>query len=97
MAALAGGLRHRVFPHHAAAGAAVLVLLRAADPGRVEMTPFVAAALTFSIQSAAFFAEVFRGGIVSVERGQWEAGARDRHDAATRRCAAWCCRRRSSA
>ena len=40
----------------------------------VEMTPFVAASLTFSIQSAAFFAEVFRGGIVSVERGQWEAG-----------------------
>lgn len=41
---------------------------------RVEMTPFTAAALTFSIQSAAFFAEVFRGGIVSVESGQWEAG-----------------------
>jgi polar amino acid transport system permease protein len=40
---------------------------------RVEMTPFVAAALTFSIQSSAFFAEVFRGGIVSIERGQWEA------------------------
>ena len=40
---------------------------------QVEMTPFVAAALTFSIQSAAFFAEVFRGGIQSVERGQWEA------------------------
>lgn len=40
---------------------------------QVEMTPFTAAALTFSIQSAAFFAEVFRGGIVSVERGQWEA------------------------
>jgi polar amino acid transport system permease protein len=39
----------------------------------VEMTPFVAAAITFSIQSSAFFAEVFRGGIVSVERGQWEA------------------------
>ena len=39
----------------------------------VEMTPFVAAALTFSIQSSAFFAEVFRGGIVSIERGQWEA------------------------
>ncbi len=40
---------------------------------QVEMTAFVAAALTFSIQSAAFFAEVFRGGIVSIERGQWEA------------------------
>lgn len=42
---------------------------------QVEMTPFVAAALTFSIQSSAFFAEVFRGGIVSIEKGQWE-GAR---------------------
>jgi polar amino acid transport system permease protein len=40
---------------------------------QVEMTPFVAAALTFSIQSAAFFAEVFRAGIVSIERGQGEA------------------------
>ncbi len=39
----------------------------------VEMSPFLAASLTFSIQSAAFFAEVFRGGIVSIERGQWEA------------------------
>ena len=42
---------------------------------QVEMTPYMAATLTFSIQSAAFFAEVFRGGIVSIERGQWE-GAR---------------------
>ena len=41
----------------------------------IEMTPFMAAAVTFSIQSAAFFAEVFRAGIQSVERGQWE-GAR---------------------
>jgi polar amino acid transport system permease protein len=40
---------------------------------RVEMTPYMAAVLTFSIQSSAFFAEVFRAGIVSVERGQWEA------------------------
>jgi polar amino acid transport system permease protein len=41
----------------------------------VEMTPFLACVLTFSIQSGAFFAEVFRGGIVSIERGQWD-GAR---------------------
>jgi polar amino acid transport system permease protein len=40
---------------------------------RVEMTPYLAAVLTFSIQSSAFFAEVFRAGIVSVDRGQWEA------------------------
>lgn len=41
----------------------------------IEMTPFMAAALTFSIQSSAFFAEVFRAGIVSIERGQREAAA----------------------
>ena len=40
---------------------------------QVEMTPFVAATLTFSIQSSAFFAEVFRAGIVSIDRGQGEA------------------------
>lgn len=39
----------------------------------IQMTPYVAAVMTFSIQSAAFFAEVFRGGIVSIEKGQWEA------------------------
>ncbi len=39
----------------------------------VEMTPFLAASLTFMIQSGAFFAEIFRAGIVSIERGQWEA------------------------
>jgi polar amino acid transport system permease protein len=39
----------------------------------VEMTPFLAACVTFSIQSSAFFAEVFRGGIVSIEAGQWDA------------------------
>lgn len=39
----------------------------------VEIDPFGAAVLTFSLQSSAFFAEVFRGGIVSIDRGQWEA------------------------
>ena len=41
----------------------------------VRMTPFIAAVVTFSIQSSAFFAEIFRGGILSIDRGQWE-GAR---------------------
>lgn len=40
----------------------------------IKMTPYLAAAITFSIQSSAFFAEVFRAGIISVEKGQWEAG-----------------------
>jgi len=39
----------------------------------VEIDPFRASVLTFSLQSSAFFAEVFRGGIQSIESGQWEA------------------------
>ena len=41
----------------------------------VSLDPYVAAVIALSTQSGAFFAEVFRGGVVSVERGQWE-GAR---------------------
>jgi polar amino acid transport system permease protein len=40
----------------------------------VSLSAFVAALLALSIQSGAFFAEAFRGGIISIERGQWEAG-----------------------
>lgn len=39
----------------------------------IRMTPYIAAVVTFSIQSAAFFAEIFRGGINSIDKGQWEA------------------------
>lgn len=39
----------------------------------VSLGPYVAAVIALSTQSGAFFAEVFRGGLVSVERGQWEA------------------------
>ncbi|MEQ9571071.1 MAG: amino acid ABC transporter permease [Nitratireductor sp.] len=39
----------------------------------VEIDPFRASVLTFSLQSSAFFAEVFRGGIQSIDSGQWEA------------------------
>ncbi|QBX35914.1 amino acid ABC transporter permease [Paracoccus liaowanqingii] len=38
----------------------------------VSLSPYVAAVLALSTQSGAFYAEVFRGGIVSIERGQWE-------------------------
>jgi len=41
----------------------------------LSLEPFTAAALALSTQSGAFYAEVFRGGIVSIERSQWE-GAR---------------------
>src|SRR5262245_29636627 len=38
----------------------------------ISLDPFVAAVLALSTQSGAFYAEVFRGGISSIERGQWE-------------------------
>jgi polar amino acid transport system permease protein len=40
-----------------------------------EINPLTAAALGISLNSAAFSAEIYRGGIQSIERGQWD-GAR---------------------
>lgn len=39
----------------------------------IKIDPFQASVITFALQSSAFFAECFRAGIVSVERGQWES------------------------
>ena len=39
-----------------------------------SLSPFIAALTALSIQGGAFFAEAYRGGILSIERGQWEAG-----------------------
>ncbi|WP_138934240.1 amino acid ABC transporter permease [Roseovarius arcticus] len=39
-----------------------------------EVSPFLAAALGISLNTIAFSAEVFRGGIQSIDGGQWEAG-----------------------
>ena len=38
-----------------------------------EISPLVAAALGISLNSGAFSGEIFRAGIQSIERGQWEA------------------------
>jgi polar amino acid transport system permease protein len=40
----------------------------------VEMSPSTAAALTLSMYGGSFYAEIIRGGIASIERGQWDAG-----------------------
>ncbi len=41
---------------------------------KIQMTAYMAAAMTLSFNTAAFCAEIFRGGIQSIERPQWEAG-----------------------
>ncbi|WP_158745554.1 amino acid ABC transporter permease [Acidisphaera sp. L21] len=39
----------------------------------IQIPAVVAATLVLSFYTAAFYAEIFRGGIASIERGQWDA------------------------
>ncbi|MEG0371903.1 MAG: amino acid ABC transporter permease, partial [Clostridium sp.] len=39
----------------------------------IVMSPFQAAAITFAINYSAYLGEIFRGGIESIEKGQYEA------------------------
>ena len=39
----------------------------------LQIPQAVAATLVLSLYTAAFYAEIFRGGILSIERGQWDA------------------------
>jgi polar amino acid transport system permease protein len=40
----------------------------------IQIPATAAAVMTLSFYTAAFYAEIFRGGIVSIEQGQWDAG-----------------------
>ncbi|MEP2782527.1 MAG: amino acid ABC transporter permease [Pseudoruegeria sp.] len=40
----------------------------------IETSPFLAAMLGISLNTMAFSAEIYRAGIQSIEKGQWEAG-----------------------
>ena len=40
----------------------------------VEMTATTACFITLSLYAGSFYAEIFRGGIEAVDKGQWEAG-----------------------
>jgi polar amino acid transport system permease protein len=40
----------------------------------IELSPSMAAFLTLTLYGGSFFAEIIRGGIVAVDRGQWDAG-----------------------
>ncbi|MGY2939723.1 His/Glu/Gln/Arg/opine family amino acid ABC transporter permease subunit [Bradyrhizobium sp. GM6.1] len=63
----------------------------------VEMTPITASALALSLYGGSFYSEIIRGGIISIDRGQSEAGAALGMTPGHRACGASCCRRRSSA
>ena len=40
----------------------------------IEISPAMAAFITLTLYGAAFYAEIVRGGIISIEAGQWDAG-----------------------
>lgn len=40
----------------------------------IELSPGAAAFITLTLYGASFFAEIIRGGIASIDDGQWEAG-----------------------
>ncbi|MDE2361339.1 MAG: amino acid ABC transporter permease [Hyphomicrobiales bacterium] len=40
----------------------------------IELSPSAAAFITLTLYGGAFYAEIIRGGIVSIEKGQWDAG-----------------------
>jgi polar amino acid transport system permease protein len=40
----------------------------------VELSPAAASVITLSLYGGSFYAEIIRGGIVSIDRGQWDAG-----------------------
>jgi len=40
----------------------------------IELSPAMAAFITLSLYGGAFYAEIMRGGIVSIDAGQWDAG-----------------------
>ncbi len=58
-----------------------------------QISPLAAASLGISLNSAAFSAEIYRGGIQSIETGQWD-GARALGMRWGRRCGASSCPRR---
>jgi len=39
----------------------------------VQMTPVLAGGLVLSLYTGAFYAEIFRGGVATIEKGQWDA------------------------
>ncbi|MCW5629579.1 MAG: hypothetical protein KIT47_12005 [Rhodoferax sp.] len=77
----------RVLPQHAGAGADPVVLLRAADAGAVRDQPDGRRAGHLA-ELGGVLRRIFRAGIQSLERGQWESARGAGHDSRRRRCAA---------
>lgn len=62
--------------------------------GFADISRFIPGVVALALNSSAYVAEIFRAGILAVDKGQTEAAARWASPAA-RRCALSCCRRRS--
>lgn len=70
---LAGDRLYRVLPDDAAAGPDRLALLRFARPDRLRSRRVRRRAVALGLNVAAFYAEIFRAGLIAVNRTQWQA------------------------
>jgi polar amino acid transport system permease protein len=71
---LRGGVAAAVTLFRALPPLVLLILIYAGLPfAGVRLSPFTAVCLAFLLNNASFYGEIFRAGIESVGRGQWEA------------------------
>ncbi len=61
--------------------------------GFVDISRFIPGVVALALNSSAYMAEIFRAGILAVDKGQAEA-ARSLGLSNGRVCVWWCCRRR---
>jgi polar amino acid transport system permease protein len=48
-------------------------MIKMSDGSSLALTPFAASVIAFVLNYSAYFAEIFRGGIIGVNKGQYEA------------------------
>ena len=62
----------------------------------IRLSPLTAVAVAFFLNTSSYYGEIYRAGIESVGRGQWDAARSTGLSAFADARLTWCCRRRSA-
>ena len=62
----------------------------------IRLSPLAAVAVAFFLNTSSYYGEIYRAGIESVGRGQWDAARSTGLSAFADARPTWCCRRRSA-